>query len=417
MPPRSSRCRLVRRRQKTAVEAASEDDRASKYEFSWVPAPRLRSQDGDFEISLHGRLLADGGYLDDRDRFYRSDGTTELRQARLGLQGRAWKDVTYSFQIDFADDGVDIEDAFVEYEGEVIHPAYVRVGQYKTPNSLEEETSLRFTTFMERAALIEAFDLDRRLGVGAGIAAGSWGIDGGLFGHHTEDGDPAEGFAAAGRAYYAFLDPIRAGSVLHLGTSVRFRDLDNDVDDRIAEYRRRPFFHFTDRRSVDTGKIPDATNDVWLGGEIALVLGPFSLQGEAAHTWLQRDGAENASGLWGGYLSASYFLTDEQRNYEGESGAFGRVKVNHSVFEGGPGAWEIGARLDYIALNDGGANIQGGEQYSLAAGINWYLSEHIRLMIEYAFTRVFNARNSPGAAASGSGNSINGVGARFQADF
>ena len=185
----------------------------------------------------------------------------------------------------------------------------------------------------------------------------------------------------------------------------------------MAEYRRRPFFHFTDGRSVDTGKIPDATNDVWLGGEIALVLGPFSLQGEAAHTWLQRDGAENASGLWGGYLSASYFLTDEQRNYEGESGAFGRVKVNHSVFEGGPGAWEIGARLDYIALNDGGANIQGGEQYSLAAGINWYLSEHIRLMIEYAFTRVFNARNSPGAAASGSGNSINGVGARFQADF
>jgi hypothetical protein len=97
----------------TAVEAASEDDRASKYEFSWVPAPRLRSQDGDFEISLHGRLLADGGYPGDRDRFYRSDGTTELRQAWLGLQGRAWEDVTYSFQIDFADDGVDIEDARV----------------------------------------------------------------------------------------------------------------------------------------------------------------------------------------------------------------------------------------------------------------------------------------------------------------
>lgn len=117
----------------TASKAASEVDRASKYEFSWVPAPGLRSQDGDFEISLHGRLLADGGYLDDRDRFYRSDGTTELRQARLGLQGRAWKDITYKFETDFADDGVDIKDAFIEYDGQVIDPAHVRVGQYKTP--------------------------------------------------------------------------------------------------------------------------------------------------------------------------------------------------------------------------------------------------------------------------------------------
>jgi phosphate-selective porin OprO/OprP len=198
---------------------------------------------------------------------------------------------------------------------------------------------------------------------------------------------------------------------------VRFSDLDNAVDDRMVEYGRRPFFHFTSRRSVDTGRIPDAASDVWLGGEAALVLGRFSLQGEAAHTWLQRDGADDASGLWGGYLSASYFLTDEQRNYDGESGAFGRVEVGHPVFEGGPGAWEFGARLDYVALNDGGADIKGGEQYSLIAGINWYLNDHIRLMIDYAFPRVFNARNSPGAAASGSGNSINGVGARFQADF
>jgi phosphate-selective porin OprO and OprP len=84
-------------------------------------------------------------------------------------------------------------------------------------------------------------------------------------------------------------------SVIHLGTSVRFRDLDNDADGKSVRYRQPPFFHFTSTRSVGTGDIADAENDVWLGGDAALVLGPFSLQGEAAHTGLQRDDATDAT--------------------------------------------------------------------------------------------------------------------------
>lgn len=75
------------------------------------------------------------------------------------------------------------------------------------------------------------------------------------------------------------------------------------------------------------------------------MLGPFSLQGEAAHTWLQQDDADDASGLWGGYLGASYFLTGELRNYEADEGVFRRVRVTNPVQEGGLAAWEVGHSL------------------------------------------------------------------------
>lgn len=371
-----------------------------------------------FDFKPRGRLFVDGGYLDDNDGFYSNDNATELRAARLGFEGTAWRDFEYRLEVDFGGGDTEVTDAFIEYNGPLLDPANLRIGQFKTPNSLEEQTSSRYITFMERAAFTDAFEFDRRIGIGSDVSGDNWGVEGGLFGQNAEDAANNEGYAVAGRGHYAFLGALGEGSVIHLGTSARFRDLKNDVNDDSARYRQRPFFHFTSTRSVDTGTIPDADNDVVVGGEAALVLGPFSLQGEAANTWLQRSGgADDATGLWGGYASASYFLTGESRSYSAGSGTFGRVKVKNPVHKGGFGAWEIGGRFDYIALNDGGADIRGGEQYSLIAGVNWYLNNNVRFMLDYAFTRVFNASNSPGAAVNGSSNTINGAGARFQIDF
>jgi phosphate-selective porin OprO and OprP len=388
------------------------------WEVSWGPSPTFRSKDGRFETHLRGRLFVDGGYLDDEDGFYRNDNATELRAARIGVEGIAWRDWEYRLEVDFANDEVDITDAYIQYDGSLIEPAFIRVGQFKTPNSLEEQTSSRFITFMERAAFTDAFDLDRRIGLASGVGGDDWAVTGGLFGQNAVDVANNEGYALAGRGHYALLEPLGADSVVHLGASARFRDLENDVDDDSARYRQRPFFHFTDTRSVDTGTLADAENDAFAGPEAALVLGPFSLQAEAGHTWLQRDGdASDADGLWGGYLSASYFLTGESRNYDAEEGVFDRVRVNNPVFEGGPGAWEVGSRFDYIDLNDDGADVRGGEQYSAIAGVNWYPNNHIRFLLDYALTNVFDASDSPGAAVTGSRNLIQGIGLRAQVDF
>ena len=408
-----------------AVEPAAPPESQVVVDYEGSPIPRIELYETNdagerekmFDFKPRGRLLVDGGYLDDDDGFFSNDNATELRAARLGFEGTAWRDFEYKLEADFADNEVDLADAFIEYGGPFLDPAYVRVGHFKTPNSLEEQTSSRFITFMERAAITDAFELDRRIGLGSGVGGDTWAFNAGLFGQNVGDVENDEGYAAAGRGHYALVDTFGEDSAIHLGASARFRDLDNDADDSAVRYRQRPFFHFTGTRLADTGDVPEAENDILAGGELALVLGPFSVQAEAAHTWLQRDDADDADGLWGGYIDASYFLTGESRNYEADEGIFNRVRVANPVHEGGLGAWQIGVRLDYIDLNDDGADVLGGEQYSAIAGVNWYLNNHVRFMLNYAFSHVDDAEDSPDAAADGDSNYVHGVGGRFQVDF
>jgi phosphate-selective porin len=291
-------------------------------------------------VHVLGRLMVDGGGLGDDDDFYKNDNAAELRAARLGLEGHFLQGWKYKFETDFADSTVDVKDAYLEYSGEFVEPAYVRIGQYKTPNSLEEVTSRRFITFMERAAIVDAFELDYQLGLGGGVSGDNWGADAGLFGQNASDVQDNEGYALAR---------------------------------------------------------------------------PVSLQSEFANTVLQRkNGEDDANNLWGGYVSASYFLTGEHRNYDPERGVFERIEVARPLQDGGPGAWELTARADYIDLNNEG--VKGGEQVSWIAGVNWYANDYVRLMLDGAVTQVFDAGNSD-AAADGNNNLIYGAGMRAQVDW
>jgi phosphate-selective porin OprO/OprP len=407
-----------------AQTAQKVEEEAPDIKVKWAPGPTFLSKDGRWSVHVLGRLMVDGGALGDDDDFYKNDNAVELRAARLGIEGNFLQGWKYKFETDFANSEVDVKDAYIEYSGEYVEPAYVRVGQYKTPNSIEELTSRRFITFMERAAIIDAFELDRQIGLESGVSGeigrGAWGVDAGVFGQNASDQEDNEGYAIAARGHYAFFpDPEDRGEdssqLVHLGASARYRNFDNDTFDSEVQYRQRPFFHFTGTRSVDTGTVEDAEGDVWVGPEFAWVTGPFSLQSEFANTFLQRkNGEDDPNNLWGGYLSASYFLTGEHRNYDPEGGAFERVEVERPLQDGGPGAWEVAARADYIDLNNEG--VKGGEQISYIGGVNWYVNDYVRFMIDGAVTQVFDARDTD-AAVDGSSNLIYGGGVRAQVDW
>ena len=306
------------------------------------------------------------------------------------------------------------------YDGPPIEPArYIRVGQYKTPNSLEELTSARFITFMERAAITDAFELNRRIGVGSGVGGDNWGVDAGLFGQNIDQQSNNEGYALAGRGHYAFdLEALGRQSWLHVGQLG-------------AVSRPQERIPTATRCNIGSGRSstlpapaasipacsPTPTTTSGSAASSPSCRGGSRLQTEVANTWLQRGGGnDNATGLWGGYLSASYFLTDDSRTYDAEDGVFDRVEVSDPVHEGGIGAWQLGARFDFVDLNDGSADVRGGEQYSTIVGVNWYLNDYIRMMLDGAWTRVFDARDSA-AAIDGSSNNIFGVGTRAQVDW
>jgi phosphate-selective porin OprO/OprP len=296
-----------------------------------------------------------------------------------------WNVWKFKFETDFAGNEVDIKDAYIEYGG--FKPLSIKAGNFKEPFNIENLTSSRYITFMERALPVEAFTPDRNLGLQLHTHGSIWQAAVGLFGQEIDspggdddaDGDgDSQSYGTAGRVSVA---PINdEGRVLHVGGAVEWR---TEYEGDEVRYRVRPESHVTNVRLVDTGDIADVDDTLKYNGEVAAVFGPFSVQGEYVRTNVNRTGGSEDVDFSGWYVYGSWFLTGESRPYEVEDGTFDRVKPNSVVGKGGYGAWELAVRYSSIDLDD--QDIVGGQEDNITVGVNWYPTSHTRLMFNYVY--------------------------------
>ncbi len=370
----------------------------------WEPAPSISSPDGKFEMNLRGRILVDSSWISDDDNTIDTKAT-EFRAARLGIEGKAWKTVKYKFESDFAGNEVDVKDAYLEWKtGPGIKLA---VGQFKTPNSLDEQTSSRHISVMERASFTDAFGLARRIGISVGMGGDDWTAKVGAFRGSNGIDEENEGSEYAGRVTYS---PKFSDVQTHVGASFRARKAGDQSDFR---YRQRPHQHLSPTRFVNTDRIAD--KDFFYGAELGAIAGPFWAVAEYSALKADTDDPVLADPTFtGGYAEIGYFLTGESRGYKADKGAWDRPKVNNPVNEGGRGAWALTARYDTIDLTEPG--YQGGDQDTVIIGVNWYLNRHTRLMFNYNHSSVENAFNVAANGIDGK-NKIEGFGLRAQVDW
>jgi phosphate-selective porin OprO/OprP len=335
---------------------------------------RLRFKSSEAEFEVGGRLMVDTAhYYNNHDL----NSGSEIRRARLFMSGKVYEDWNFKLQTDFAGNEVSLKDAYLRYTG--LDYADITVGNFKEPWSLEELTSSKYITFMERALPVEAFAPSRRLGVGGHSHSKgglSWNAGYGIFADtvDADNGNDNEGYGYAARLTVA---PIaEKNRVVHLGGYGEWRA---PTDDEVR-YRSRPESHIANVRLVDTGTIGNVDNTVKWGLEAATVMGPFSLQGEYMNVDNDVDGGSDPT-FSGWYAYGSWFITGESRTYKASSGTFDRVKPKSIVGKGGKGAWELGARYSSLDLNDSGIN--GGEEENLTIGLNWYATPTVRFMANY----------------------------------
>ena len=335
---------------------------------------RLRFKSSEAEFEVGGRLMVDTAhYYNNHDL----NSGSEIRRARLFMSGKVYEDWNFKLQTDFAGNEVSLKDAYLRYTG--LDYADITVGNFKEPWSLEELTSSKYITFMERALPVEAFAPSRRLGVGGHSHSKgglSWNAGYGIFADtvDADNGNDNEGYGYAARLTVA---PIaEKNRVVHLGGYGEWRA---PTDDEVR-YRSRPESHIANVRLVDTGTIGNVDNTVKWGLEAAMVMGPFSLQGEYMSVDNDVDGGSDPT-FNGWYAYGSWFITGESRTYKASSGTFDRVKPKSIVGKGGKGAWELGARYSSLDLNDSGIN--GGEEEDLTIGLNWYATPTVRFMANY----------------------------------
>jgi phosphate-selective porin OprO/OprP len=340
----------------------------------------------DVTMKFFGRLFVDWGWFTGDEPTYNTDtsGTTpeledgtEFRTARLGVEGLLYDKTGYKAEFDFAPGTVAAKDVYFTLKdvlGSSLGGEF-RVGHFKEPFGLEQLTSSRFISFMERS-LAAAFSPDRNSGFQVGdyndAKTMTWAA--GMF-RTTNDqakavGDGEYSYTArvTGTPWYT----EEGAKMLHLGGAVSYR-----LDDTV-QFRSRPEANMVNR-PADTGAIA-ADDTLLVGLETAVITGPFSAQAEYQMASVSASGAGQDGDFAGYYLYLSWFLTGEHRNYKTSAGAFDRIRPNEN-FNAGPGAIEFLARYSAIDLDDGMAFTD--EMRDTTVGVNWYLNGASRVMLNW----------------------------------
>lgn len=179
-----------------------------------------------------------------------------------------------------------------------------------------------------------------------------------------------------GRIGFLPFSPEPQKNILHIAVSTRY----GSTEDGKIRVRSRPESN-PSPYFVDTEVFP-ASQSSHLGIEAYYRSGPFMFGGEySVHQFVSS--STNNPLFHGGELMFSWMLTGETRPYITSIGAFGFVPVKKSLFQGGPGAWEVMIRMTNIDL-DAGA-LSGGTFWRFTPMVNWYLSSNVRLELVYGY--------------------------------
>lgn len=384
-----------------------------------APGPEIRfrgaptiTAPGGWSFKPRGRLQYDFAYVSSPDGISNPGlgFSNELRRARLGVEGTIPGGFGYVFELDFADNNVEIIDAILTYKAS--DSVGLTIGQHNGFQSLEELTSSRFTSFIERAAFTDAFNFERRVGLSATFTSGDFMVQAGAFTDNITDlrSDFDDAAGLDGRIVYA---PELGDTRLHLGASAHWRDNGDLVANGVTtRYRQRPLVHSTDVRFLATPAL-GVDSETNYGLEAAVIHGPLHVTAEAH--WFEAD--TSTAGLsptfFGTYAEVGYYLTGETRGYRG--GRWDRTSVRNPVGgeNGGVGAFQVNFRYDYLDLNADG--ILGGIQNGLQASLIWIPTDYVRFMLNYGHL-IYDDAAIP-AAGGDRDYSVDVVAARAQVDF
>jgi phosphate-selective porin OprO and OprP len=438
---------------KALSEFAAEANGPESAHVSLKDGIHFATKDGNFSAGINGRMQVDSqvnnqsfdtpsnGYFGATNRngsnittgigdqrAALNDGVA-LRRARLGVEGTFFKKTDYKFEYDFTrGNGLNaggVTDAYIRYN--FSKPFSVKVGAFKEPFSLEEATSNRYTSFIERNMAVNTFvdNLNTyKMGIGANYATDRWQVGSslqteGVGGYNAYGNNSLT--ASTGSAINTNGGVNRNGGggdtswevntrltgvpwmasktkFLHVGASGSFININNNYTSN-GTYSNGGLIYANglggnvDRSSIlNTGNLTStgnennaaarqANNVTRFGGESAMVYGPFSVQSEYIQTNVSGKGYDNAV-LSGAYGYVTYFVTGESRNYKAKTAAWDRIKPNRNFdMKGGLGAWELVAGYDWMDLNSGG--VKGGSANVAKGGINWFPHSHLRVSANY----------------------------------
>ncbi|WP_114395655.1 OprO/OprP family phosphate-selective porin [Oleisolibacter albus] len=371
--------------------------------------PRFVSPDKAFDVSLRGRIHLDYGY------WFGDKGTTDLpdgfnfRRAFLGIGGKVFNDWVFDVNTDFATSGANrasnarLQQASFSYAG--FKNWSIDFGAMQPSLTLMDSIGSNEIPFIERSQTTNLAVMnvanESRLSAGFRHWGDRYRISAYVTGDQISNSGPRDDQTAIiGRA--SVLAATGADYDVHVGTSAGYLITPGQTAGNSARN-----YSLSDRPETRIGGISLGTaNGQWAfgtgdintedftvyGGEFGATFKSFWAMAEYyEYEFGRRNNLSDVSfNSW--YVAGGWFLTGERRPYSVAGGNFGAPKIN-SPFKvangGGTGAWELVARYSTADLTSSKfVATTEGEQDIVTVGVNWYLNNAFRFMLNYNFIKI-----------------------------
>ncbi|HBK45342.1 MAG TPA: porin, partial [Xanthomonadaceae bacterium] len=370
--------------------------------------PEFRSSDGSFTFHPRGRVLVDFTGTHGSRFDARNINGTDLASGRIGAEGQMGP-LGYKIDADFAGNSVSLKDTYVSYDTRIGGlPAEFYVGNKLKDRSLDGATSGTNTPFMERNAVASVGAQQSGyygLGLTAKVFGSNWhaslAVTGDDIGNESDANDT---IAYLARAHW---NPVKGkDGFVHVGGWYWYEELGGDV---ASINKTSPVaLGWNGNVRVSASSIANVTNDHAYGLELGGVYRSLWAFGEHTVRTIESSTVDavdhKATSIYAGWL-----ITGERAGFSSRSGVWGTTKVLRPVDEGGIGAFELATRYDKYDFLDAA---RGGEGDAWTLGLNWYLNNWARLMLNYVHWKTDNKVGSFQGPDSG-----NTVGVRAQVVF
>lgn len=335
----------------------------------------LKSKKGtrnlDYKYAFGGQFAFDYAYINEAAKSYDS---SDWRRVRVYHSG-SFFDETLFYEAEYSFTGTEkYKDVYIGYENSIksIDTKYrVKFGNIKIPFSLEGYTSSKYNTFMERS-LNDVFGDSRKIGgevlLSTGLGEGRVNLFGSVFSNSIDerinDAESRPGYA--GRVTYGY--KFGKNHIFSLGGGI----MNQDISAGEIKLKQESESAWILDKYVSV-KVQDVDTLVKQNMEALYINEGFSLQAEyssASVNALKDDYHFDAY-----YVQGSYFIIGNGRRYKLDTSTLAKVKPNRD------GSVELAFRYSQLDLND--KDEHGGMQTDYTYGINWYISNELRLMLNY----------------------------------
>ena len=369
----------------------------------------LKSPTSPYKLWFDIRVQADGALFFGEDRDYDPIGNgTSIRRARFAVKTQLNKDWYGEVDMDMANGIFELKDAILRYDG--IRNTEIQIGNFKEFFSIQRNNSSRYLQFMERPMVSQALAPSRHLGANIKWAKDWMWLSGGVFFQtidnletrtfvedNNKDYGRDEGMSFTGKAVFmpGWNSPDWG---LHIALAGSYRQPKTDVATNeygMTRFSTRNSSSINRKKYLDTNTIPYVDFDLLYTAEFA---GYYKgLRFETAYmandTHILKDAPASVDAstkhFWGWYAQAGYLLFGGTQRYDSNGAKFTRVKRGRDW-----GDIELCFRYDYLNLNT--QNIEGGSGESYTLGLNYYINNHVKIMLNYQYNNNDRYANGKG---------------------